>query len=98
MAKKKVTEEEVVTPVEEKTTETKAPKTKKVTPKKVTPKTTAKKTPAKKTAAKKVTAVEPEPPKGSKTRSPSLELARISFASSFSGFWVGCAVFSDIDQ
>ena len=57
MAKKKVTEEEVVTPVEEKTTETKAPKTKKVTPK-----TTAKKTPAKKTAAKKVTAVEPETP------------------------------------
>lgn len=62
MAKKKVTEEEVVTPVEENTTETKAPKTKKVTPKKVTPKATAKKAPAKKTAAKKETAVEPETP------------------------------------
>ena len=62
MAKKKVTEEEVVTPVEENTTETPAPKTKKVAPKKVTPKTTTKKAPAKKTAAKKETAVKPEKP------------------------------------
>lgn len=62
MAKKKVTEEEVVTPVEENTTETTAPKTKKVAPKKVTPKTTTKKAPAKKTAAKKETAVKPEKP------------------------------------
>ena len=62
MAKKKVTEEEVVTPVEENATETTAPKTKKVAPKKVTPKTTTKKAPVKKTAAKKETAVEPETP------------------------------------
>ncbi len=62
MAKKKVTEEEVVTPVEENATETTAPKTKKVAPKKVTPKTTTKKEPVKKTAAKKETAVEPETP------------------------------------
>ena len=62
MAKKKVTEEEVVTPVEEKTTETKAPKTKKVTPKKVTPKTTTKKAAPKKKTSKKETAVEPETP------------------------------------
>lgn len=62
MAKKKVTEEEVVTPVEEKTTETKAPKTKKVTPKKVTPKTTTKKAAPKKKTSKKETVVEPEKP------------------------------------
>ena len=64
MAKKKVTEEEVVTPVEENATETTASKTKKVAPKKVTPKTTTKKEPVKKTAAKKETAVEPENPGG----------------------------------
>ena len=33
--------------------------------------------------------VEPDPRKGSKTRSPGSELARISLARSFSGFWVG---------
>ena len=45
-----------------------------------------------------VTAVVPEPPKGSKTKSFLSELAKISFAMSFSGFCVGCAVFSLIDQ
>ena len=45
-----------------------------------------------------VTLVVPEPRKGSSTVSPGEELARISFASSFSGFCVGWAVFSAIDQ
>ena len=42
--------------------------------------------------------VEPDPKKGSSTRSPGFELARINFASNFSGFWVGWGVFSGIDQ
>ena len=57
MAKKKVTEEEVVTPVEEKTTETKAPKAKKAAPKKA-----ATKTSTKKQTAKKQPVAEPETP------------------------------------
>ena len=45
-----------------------------------------------------VTDVVPEPKNGSKTTSPLLELANISLAISFSGFCVGWAVFSGIDQ
>lgn len=45
-----------------------------------------------------VTEVLPEPRNGSNTMSPGLELARISLASSFSGFWVGWLVFSGMDQ
>ena len=41
---------------------------------------------------------EPAPANGSKTRAPRFVLARISLASSFSGFCVGWSVFSGIDQ
>ena len=44
------------------------------------------------------TPVVPEPEKGSSTMSPFFEEARITFASSFSGFWVGWGVFSGMDQ
>ena len=44
------------------------------------------------------TAVVPEPEKGSKIKSFSRVEARIIFARSFSGFCVGCSVFSGIDQ
>ena len=40
----------------------------------------------------------PEPANGSNTTSPIRELASISLATSFSGFCVGCSVFSLIDQ
>ena len=44
------------------------------------------------------TAVVPLPRNGSNTKPPFLELASISFAISFSGFWAGWSVFSGIDQ